>query len=278
MQRKEWKVTDEHPELPDELEEHDEGDFRSDRRFVTGLARGLDVLSCFKSNSVFLSNSEIAKRTGLPKSTVSRLAFTLINLGYLEYSENQGKYHLGAAVLSLGDAFITKSNIRQVARPMMSELAEYSRATVALAVRDRLDMAYIELSRCTTTSFSVHVDVGSRVSLITTAIGNAYLCALEERQRERLLDQIMAENRGEWPKHKQFIEQSLKDYEERGFCISIGNWRKDINAVGVPYVSRDGSTIYAFNCAGPGFELRRHILEDDIGPRLVSLVRSLNVT
>lgn len=139
-------------------------------------------------------------------------------------------------------------------------------------------MAYIEPSRCTSTSFSVHVDVGSRVSLITTAIGNAYLCALEERQRERLLDQIMAENRAEWPKHKQFIEQSLKDYNDKGFVISIGNWRKDINAVGVPYVSTDGSTVYAFNCAGPGFELRRHILEDDIGPRLLSLVGSLKVT
>jgi hypothetical protein len=46
---------------------------KEDRHFVTALARGLSVLSCFSSGEKMLGNLDIAKRCKLPKSTVSRL-------------------------------------------------------------------------------------------------------------------------------------------------------------------------------------------------------------
>ena len=47
-------------------------------RFVTALARGLDVLACFHVDEKWLTNAEIASRTGLPKPTVVRMAYTLV--------------------------------------------------------------------------------------------------------------------------------------------------------------------------------------------------------
>ena len=44
-----------------------------DRQFVNALARGLEVLRCFRPGEVYLSNAEMARRTSIPKPTISRL-------------------------------------------------------------------------------------------------------------------------------------------------------------------------------------------------------------
>ncbi len=54
-----------------------------DRKYVTALGRGLQVLRCFGSRDRWLANQEIALRTGLAKPTVTRLAYTLVRAGYL---------------------------------------------------------------------------------------------------------------------------------------------------------------------------------------------------
>ena len=59
----------------------------NDRKFVTALARGLEVLRVFTPTEGLLGNGEIAERTGLPKPTVSRLTYTLTKLGYLSHVE-----------------------------------------------------------------------------------------------------------------------------------------------------------------------------------------------
>jgi hypothetical protein len=48
---------------------------KEDRHFVTALARGLDLLSCFRAGENMLGNQDLAERSRLPKSTVSRLTY-----------------------------------------------------------------------------------------------------------------------------------------------------------------------------------------------------------
>jgi hypothetical protein len=115
-----------------------------DRHFVTALARGLEVLSCFRSGEKLLGNQEIAQRCGLPKSTVSRLTRTLTMLGYLIHVPDAGKYRLGTATLALGSAMLTGLDVRQIARPLMQRLADFAQAEIALGTRDRHNMLYIE--------------------------------------------------------------------------------------------------------------------------------------
>lgn len=264
-------------ETDSEIDDKAPGDeLVKDRQFVTALARGLDVLRCFKPGEQFLGNQEIARRTGLPKPTVSRLTYTLTQLGYMNYSENLGKYYLGTGVLSIGNAFLANMNIRQIARPLMQEMADHTHASVALGARERLDMLYIENCRSSSTAFTLNLDVSSRIPVASTSMGRAYLCGLAERQRDRLLDQIRTQNEAEWPRIKAGIEQALKDYQDKGFCLSIGDWKKDVNAVAAPFIPMDGSDVLAINCGGPSFNLRRHMLEDDIGPHLVALVKNIH--
>ncbi|SKC99662.1 transcriptional regulator, IclR family [Paraburkholderia hospita] len=246
----------------------------TDRQFVIALARGLEVLRCFEPRERYLGLSELARRTSLPKATVARLAGTLAKLGYLRYWEALGKYSLGAGVLSLGYSMLSNLDIRDVARPLMQELAEYARASIAVGVRDRLSVLYIEWVR-SSAPITVMRSVGVRLPLATTSMGRAYLAAASEDERNEVLEQVRLNDESDWPRIKHGIDQAVKDYEERGFCLSVGEWDKDIAAVGVPFTAPDGTRM-AFNCGGPAFVMSRDTLENDIGPRLVDLVRRLD--
>ncbi|MBB5366802.1 MULTISPECIES: IclR family transcriptional regulator [unclassified Janthinobacterium] len=245
-----------------------------DRQFVNALARGLEVLRCFRPGEVFLSNAEMAKRTAIPKPTISRLSYTLTKLGYLSYSEHQGKYQLGAGVLALGYRMLSNLDVRKMARPLMEELAEHAQASVALGTRDRLSMVYVETCR-SSANVTLRLDVGSRIPLMTTAMGKALLCILPQSERDYLMDHARLHDTERWPRIKAGIEQGYKDYQDRGFCISAGEWQTDVHAVGVPMRDADGGPVMAFNCGGPAFLLSRDKLENDLGPRLVALVKTV---
>jgi DNA-binding IclR family transcriptional regulator len=246
-----------------------------DRQFVNALARGLEILRCFQPGEVYLSNAELARRSKLAKATISRLTYTLTKLGYLNYSEQQAKYQLGPGVLGLGYRMLSALDLRTVARPLMSELAEHAQASVSLGARDRLKMVYVETCR-SSANVTLRLDVGSRIPLPTTAMGKALLCVLPDAERDYLMDHMRQKDTARWPKVKAGIEQGFRDYQDRGFTISAGEWQGDVHAVGVPVRDVNGEQVMAFNCGGPAFLLSRKRLEEDLGPRLVKLVQQID--
>lgn len=246
-----------------------------ERQFVTALARGLEVLRCFRPGDRLLGNKDIARRTGLPRPTICRLTYTLARMGYLNYSDKLGKYQLGTAVLTLGFSLLSNLDILKVARPLMQGLADYSRTAVGVGARDRLGMVYLKGCYSTEATVSLNMESGTNIAIATTSMGRALLCGLPEKEREELMNHIRTASPKEWPRQKAGIEQALKDFQDFGFCLSIGEWRKDINAVAVPMLPIAGHRLLSFNCAAPSFVLHRHMIEDDIGPRLVHMVRSI---
>lgn len=245
-----------------------------DRKFVTALARGLDVLKCFGAGDPFLSNSQIAERTGLAKSTVSRLSYTLCEKGYLEYLAKHNKYQLSTGVISLSYARLAQMDVRKIARPLMQALAEHTQASVNFGVRDRLNMVYIDTYRNSST-YAVQLDVGSQISIATTSMGRAYLAALSKEKREKLMTEIRLSDKENWPRVKNGIDRALTEYRERGYCLSLGDWRPEAHAIAAPLIPEDGSEIMVFSCSGASFQLRTQELEDDIGPRLLNLVANV---
>jgi DNA-binding IclR family transcriptional regulator len=247
-----------------------------DRKFVTALARGLEVLRAFTPTEGLLGNGEIAQRTGLPKPTVSRLTYTLTKLGYLTHVERLAKYQLAPAALALGYTALANIRIRQLARTHMQGLADHAGAVVALGTRDRLDLIYLELARSKHGSM-LRLMQGSRLPIGNTAMGRALIAGMPEDERNWLIGYIKRQEGKNWPKVKASLERAIKDYETRGFVLSLGDWERDINAVGVPLRAPDGSGVFAFNCGAPAFHFTRERLESDIGPRLVDMVRDVEV-
>jgi len=78
----------------------DDSAMRDERKFATALARGLQILEAFHSERE-LGNQEIAEITGLPRTTVTRLTYTLTELGYLRHTSRTGTYVAGAGFLAL---------------------------------------------------------------------------------------------------------------------------------------------------------------------------------
>ncbi len=245
-----------------------------DRHFVTALARGLDVLSSFRDASKLLGNQEIAERCGLPKSTVSRLTYTLTKLGYLDFVKESSKYRLGTASVALGASALSKFDVRMVAAPLMRELADFARASISLGARERLNIVYIDNARGDTT-FTLNVDTGWRVPIATTSIGRAYLAACSDNERAFLMDSIREENESAWPALRQGIEASIAQYREIGCCCSFGDWHPEVNAIAVAFSRGDGQQPMAINCGGPAFSLKPDFLLDEVRPRMIAIARQI---
>lgn len=247
---------------------------KEDRHFVTALARGLELLSCFRSGEKMLGNQELADRAKLPKSTVSRLTYTLTKLGYLEYIEELGKYRLGTASLALGSAMLSRLDIRQYARPYMQELADFSNATVSLGMRDRLSMIYVENCR-SQAALTLRLDVGARIPIALTAMGRAYLAEASTSERNEILERVRDFDEQKWPSIHDGIMRSLEEYQSLGCCTSFGDWQKDVNAIAVAFKPANGTSIFSINCGGPLFNLSPEFLLNEVKPRLLELVDRL---
>lgn len=249
-------------------------DESKDRMFVTALARGLDVLRAFGPRDNLLGNQDLAQRTGLAKPTICRMTHTLTKLGYLRFNPQMEKYQLGTAVLALGYAALANMDIRRIARPFMQEMAVETNASVSMGNRDRASMVYVESSRGRG-PVTLNLDVGSRIPLATTAMGRAYLCAIDETERAELMDALKARHTTDWTAIRNGIEQAQKDYQTFGFTMSTGEWQAEIHAVGRAIVLPDGGGVVALNCGAAHYLMPRHKLETFFGPRLIEVARRI---
>lgn len=247
---------------------------KEDRHFVTALARGLELLACFRSGDKLLGNQELAERARLPKSTVSRLTYTLTRLGYLEWVEEVGKYRLGTATLALGSAMLSRLDIRQLARPMMQELADFSRATVSLGMRDRLSMIYVENCR-SQAALTLRLDVGARIPIVSTAMGRAYLAVISEAERNDILERVREVDEVAWPALQEKVLRSIDEYHRLGCCTSFGDWQTEVNAIAVAFRPSAQAAPLSVNCGGPASSLSPQFLIDEVKPRLLESVARL---
>ncbi|HEY4075163.1 MAG TPA: IclR family transcriptional regulator [Herbaspirillum sp.] len=250
--------------------ESDDGD----KGQVSALARGLLLLDCFDSSERFLGIQDFVERSNLPKATVSRLAHTLTASGYLEYSDSLSKFYLGAHLMSLGFSVLGSLQVRQVARPLMRELAESCSASVALGTRDRDTMLYVE-NAAGAANQNFRLSIGSRVPLATTAMGRAHYCGLTEAERGLLLSGLAERSPSEFKQIKESLQAGLKSFKSLGFCVSVGDWQSDVNAVAVPYRSADGTSVLSFNCCGPSFLITPQDIAEKWGPRLLNMVQNI---
>lgn len=241
---------------------------KADRHFVTALARGLDVLGAFRSRDRTLGNQELSRRCGLPKSTISRLTYTLTKLGYLEHAEDG--YRLGSPVLSLGSAMLARMDLRQIARPLMQELADHSQAMVSLGMRDRLSMIYVENCR-SESALTLSLDVGSRIPLASTAMGRAYIAACSETEREALLAKVREREPEQYGRVAEGVERAMEEQRTLGCCTSFGEWQKDVNAIAIAIRPQTGRPIMAINCGGPVYNLSRDFLLGEVRPLMLAL-------
>lgn len=246
---------------------------QSDPSFATTLAHGLDVLAAFRNGSGSLSNADLAAGTGLSRPTVSRLTYTLAQLGYLK-RDAKGRFQLGLGVLAAAYPVLSALRVRQMARPLMRDFAAYAGGTVSIAMPFGLDFIYVETLR--TTDAVPHVpDVGFTGTMATTAVGRALLSLYTSDEVEAHVARVRAER----PEEADYVlTRTLPDMElckERGFAVSLGEWRREIFGVAAPLYRTSSGDCLSVNCGIPSFRFSAEQIERECAPRILGLARSI---
>ncbi|TMV08564.1 IclR family transcriptional regulator [Ruegeria sediminis] len=253
-------------------------DEEKDRNFVTALARGLDILRCFRPGETSLSNLDFSERTGLPKPTVSRLTHTLCHLGYLVQDRQGGAYRLGAGVLQLGFGVLAGMDIRDRASEVLRALRNgpNSYITAALGEAHRAEVVYVAVHRSReTVALTMHV--GSRLPLFSSAMGRAILVGMTPNAREAAIACAVEDLGAQEAQLRKTIQKAQADHEERGFCTGYGLWREDVNAIAAPVHSLDEGRVFGLNVGGPSFHVKPEQLERDYAKPLGEAARFLGL-
>ena len=251
-------------------------DDSQDRRFATTLARGLSVLRAFRPSDDGLGNAEISERTGLPKSTVSRLTFTLQSLGYLSHARRHDRYRPGPALLALGNVASASISFVELSGPIMQRVADATGTLALLSVRDRGRILITKTWRPQGVS-SIWLEVGHRLPFKGSSSGHAMLAALSE---EGFVEAV-ADAAG----HRGLDEASAREVRRtaytqlvtEGFVIAdpAAYFAANIHAVSVPFQSRDLSEPVIFTCGAMPKDLSMERMQTEVGPQLQAGVREL---
>ena len=190
------------------------------------LTRGLDILRCFKPGVDLLGNGEIAERTKLPPSTVSRLTQTLVLSGFLERSEQHSAYRLAPAVLSLGHAYKVGSQELKLVAPLMRKASEKYKLNVGLAIADRMEMVYLESIRYTKNVALRTVVAGQRVPIERTSLGMAWIATLDSDKRSQFIAEIKRQKLKNWIQIEKEIYDAIESINKNNNCVA--SWLPEI--------------------------------------------------
>ena len=221
-----------------------------DRSFNVSLARGLSVLAAFDTTSPRLGITELSRKTGLSKSTVFRLVYTLRSLGYLVLSAEENKYGLGPKVLNLGFAVLSSLELREVAQPYLQELSRKVKETVNLAILEDRKLIYIERIK-TQNIININLHVGSQLELYNTAMGRV----LGAFQGPQWVAQYLQYLRG-FPEAEEYWESGGRKLREiltvvrkEDLAVNDEELTPGLRSVAAPVRNRKGEVVGAVNIA-----------------------------
>ncbi len=121
-----------------------------------------------------LGTNEIARRTGINASTVSRLLATLADAGLVEHVAGTGRYRLGLRLLQLGNAVLARMDLREIARPHLVALSEATGETVTLSAQGEREAVTVDYVQSVSFVQSV-AQVGRPSAAHATAVGKVFL-------------------------------------------------------------------------------------------------------
>lgn len=207
------------------------------------LERGAEILRAFRPGSALLGNMELAERTGLSKSTVSRLTQTLVGTGFLQVDPRSRAYRLAPTVLSLAHAMRSGSAILAVAAPLMRAAAQTHRINVGLAAPDGDEMVYLESIRYNPRPSLRSVVSGQRVPMELTSLGRAYIAGASSDRREELLGHFRRVRKAHWRELGTEMLCAIGEVERLDYCAA--SWQPEVVAVATPLSFEGGD--YALN-------------------------------
>ena len=199
--------------------------------------------------------SELARATGLHKATVHRLLRTLRELGFVELGPDGSRYRLGLRLLELGGRVLARLDLRDVARPYLTELRDRTRLTVHMAILDGTEVVYIE-KLDSPANLRMASFVGMRSPAYCTALGKAILAFLPDEEIEAVLARTrLVPRTPNTITARDALLAELAATRARGYAIDNVENEEGIRCVGAPVHGHTGKVVAAISVSGPIFSV-----------------------
>lgn len=187
---------------------------------VKGLLKGLKLLETVNALGP-MGLSQLARQTGIPKATTLRLLETLLDAGYVEFDRTSATYRVSLRSLALSNKFSPDRYLLDTAAPIMQSLREKLGWPSDLAVFHHDKMVIIDTNR-RPGMLSANRTVGSRVPMLASATGRAYLANTAAEERRVIMDRLQhsTDPYEALVRQPAEVERILRETHERGYGIS----------------------------------------------------------
>lgn len=245
--------------------------------FVEALGHGLRLLECWQGTDVWLTNSELAQRSGLTRSTVSRLTAVLFDLGYL-FRDHGNRLRLTATTLGLGFGNALAAAIVSKVKPELVKLAGAFDVYAALGIRIDNKIQILENVASTSHPDAVVIDVGCLLPICRSASGLAVMSALPQRDFSPLICRLRSYYGERWGSVQRLIDRKKAEYFSTGYCTAVGTVSQEVGGLAVPIMTAKSNDIFVLACAMRARDFCRERVEQGIAPRLLNVAESLTAT
>jgi IclR family pca regulon transcriptional regulator len=223
-----------------------EDDIKPGGQFVQGLARGLAVIRAFDGGAAQMTLADISKACDLNRAAVRRSLLTLQTLGYVRGDGR--RFSLTPKILDLGFSFLTSQGIGARVQPLLRQVSEEIGETVALGMLEGTGMVCVAHAPGAQRVLTVGLTVGSRMPLLATAIGRAYLAFSPEEERERLI--AGAPKTRLTPRtftDPARLAAAVAQAGKQGYALVDEEFELGVRAIAVPVLDAQGRSIAALN-------------------------------
>jgi IclR family acetate operon transcriptional repressor len=192
-----------------------------------------------------LGTNEIARRTGINASTVSRLLATLADAGLVEHVAGTGRYRLGLRLLQLGNAVLARMDLREIARPHLRALADATGETVTLSTQGEREAVTVDYVQSPSFVQSV-AQVGRPSAAHATAVGKVFLAYGGELPTGELpsFTERTVTDRGR-------LAKEIERVRAQGHADAIGEREDALNAIAAPVLGAGGELAAILGVQGP---------------------------
>ena len=232
-------------------------------RKVAAVERALVVLDALGDGGSELGTNEIARRTGINASSVSRLLATLADAGMVEHVQATGRYRLGLRLLQLGNAVLARLDLREIARPHLQALVDETGETATLSAPGEQDAFTVDFVQSAATVQSV-ARVGRPSIAHATATGKVLLAFGEvplppdpfTAYTERTITD------------RATLEAELKKVRRAGYATAAGEREPHLNAVAAPVFGPRDELAAIVGVQGPSSRFGRDAMRAALGSLL----------
>lgn len=226
---------------------------------LSSVANAIRLIKAFSDEEYEIGISNLGKQLALPKSTVHRLASTLIDAGLLEQNSDSGKYRLGLALFELGALVRRRMDFSTEAKPQLMLLREKTGETVHLAILDHESIVYINYLE-SRQSIRMSSDVGLRKPAFCTAEGKALLAFQPPEVVERLIDAGLHAVTPNTIVDPAVLRKDLAAVRARGYAIDDEESDLGMRCIAAPVRDHTGNVIAATSVGGPAQRLTKKVL------------------